>query len=105
MSTYYSYLIDQLGDRLISEKSDKHSAMLCYLCSGNLEKTVQLWIEFNDKKKIPYETLHNIIEKITILRKATDHQDDESGIIAAKYRLNFLYFFNLIINILKVNMH
>lgn len=32
-----------LGDRLLSEKDDTHSALLAYICAANLDKAIGLW--------------------------------------------------------------
>ncbi|CAG8581830.1 14518_t:CDS:10 [Ambispora leptoticha] len=74
----------------------RRSAVLCYLASGNLENVVNIWIaeqeeeEYVERKKAeqedkahltesPYsyhaKTLQNLIEKVTVFRKAIDYVD------------------------------
>ncbi|CAG8591763.1 13128_t:CDS:10 [Ambispora gerdemannii] len=84
----------------------RRSAVLCYLGSGNLENVVNIWIaeqeeEEQDKEHLdsPYsyhaKTLQNLIEKVTVFRKAIDYlatlyqkYAEYAAILAAQGRLS-----------------
>ncbi len=41
----FALLVGLLGDRLANELKDNKSAILCYICAGNIEKTVKIWLQ------------------------------------------------------------
>lgn len=77
-------LCEALGDRLINQEDSelRKNANLFYLAAGNLEKVSKIWIdEFesqdaSDKDSVTYGArLQELVEKITIFRKAIDYDD------------------------------
>ncbi|ORZ03860.1 hypothetical protein BCR43DRAFT_451486 [Syncephalastrum racemosum] len=62
-------------------KDYRRHATLCYLAAGNLEKVANIWIsEQEDEKKQQDEAeygvrLQNLVEKVTIFRKAIEYDD------------------------------
>lgn len=78
----FAILSGLLGDRLAAEK-DIESATLCYICAGNVEKTVQMWAE---NTQMDHAALQALIEKVSVLRRAINYQQPLGGILANKYR-------------------
>jgi len=74
-------LVNELASRLES-RSDFHAALLCYLCSSNVDCVVALWARAG-QHEAGVMGLHRIIEKITVLAQAT--QSMSSPLLAAKY--------------------
>lgn len=60
----FSFLIGLLGDRLLAA-DDAKSAILCFICAGNIDKTVQLWTKHADTSSVSLQTL---IEKVSVFR-------------------------------------
>ncbi|KAI9498424.1 hypothetical protein BDB00DRAFT_448070 [Zychaea mexicana] len=74
------------GDVEKGQQFRRH-ATLCYLAAGNLEKVAGIWIieqEEEKQKEIKEEgavnasgsSLQNLIEKVTVFRKAIDYEDE-----------------------------
>ncbi|KAI9262294.1 hypothetical protein BDA99DRAFT_72356 [Phascolomyces articulosus] len=74
------------GDQEKGQQFRRH-ATLCYLVAGNLEKVTGIWIieqEEEKEKEIKEEghinvsgtSLQNLIEKVTVFRKAIDFEDE-----------------------------
>jgi len=59
-----------LGARL-ERKNDLEASTLCYMCSGNLRKTLDAWLKDTTDTK----SLQDLIEKITIFKHAVDDQE------------------------------
>ena len=77
-------LCEALGDRLICQEDSelRKNANLFYLAAGNLEKVSKIWIgdfesqNTSDKDSVTYGArLQELIEKVTIFRKAIDYDD------------------------------
>jgi protein transport protein SEC31 len=41
----FAPLCDALAARLRGPGNDERSATLCYICAGNVDRTVQIWLE------------------------------------------------------------
>ncbi|KAH9518587.1 Protein transport protein Sec31A [Bulinus truncatus] len=69
----FSSLCDTLAKRLEAERNGELSlyASLCYICSGNVEKFVENWIQNTENGNQPL-ALQDLVEKIMILRKAVE---------------------------------
>ncbi|XP_065841042.1 protein transport protein Sec31A-like [Oscarella lobularis] len=65
----FSTLCDVLGSRLEADQDLKRSALLCYICAGNVEKLVECWLGISVDPELPL-SLQDLIEKVMILRKA-----------------------------------
>eukprot|EP01116_Phalansterium_solitarium_P012749 TRINITY_DN2929_c0_g1_i8.p1 TRINITY_DN2929_c0_g1~~TRINITY_DN2929_c0_g1_i8.p1 ORF type:complete len:1128 (+),score=373.01 TRINITY_DN2929_c0_g1_i8:203-3586(+) len=86
-----------LGDRLVQEARDAQAATLCYLCAGHLDKTVDLWLEAannsintssisnSNGESNAHQTLQHLIEKISVFRRAINHQEALRPNIAERY--------------------
>jgi len=66
-------LCDLLGQRLETEAHNYTSAMICYICSGNIEKLVSCWNKTIPKDASPL-MLQDLIEKVMILKKAVERE-------------------------------
>ena len=65
-------LCDLLGQRLENEGQDYSSAMVCYICSGNVERLVACWsMTVTDPSAL---SLQELIEKVMILKKAVERE-------------------------------
>eukprot|EP01119_Soliformovum_irregulare_P013768 TRINITY_DN3700_c0_g1_i1.p1 TRINITY_DN3700_c0_g1~~TRINITY_DN3700_c0_g1_i1.p1 ORF type:complete len:1138 (+),score=363.18 TRINITY_DN3700_c0_g1_i1:134-3547(+) len=83
-STYASkddfpVLAGYLGDRL-DNKGDDASAILCYICAGNVDQTIQLWA-----KQMGKQDLSSLIELVSVYRKGLDARSPPSKILASKF--------------------
>ncbi|KAI8797530.1 protein transport protein Sec31A isoform X1 [Biomphalaria glabrata] len=69
----FAPLCDTLARRLEKERNGDLSlyASLCYICSGNVEKLVENWIQNTEDPNQPL-ALQDLVEKIMILRKAVE---------------------------------
>ncbi|CAL1529193.1 unnamed protein product [Lymnaea stagnalis] len=69
----FSSLCDTLAKRLETERDGNLSlfASLCYICSGNVEKLVENWIQNTEDSNQPL-ALQDLVEKIMVLRKAVE---------------------------------
>lgn len=105
-------LCETLGDRLQDawnsavkdRQADKanelrRNATLCYLAAGNMEKVANIWIieqeegkSKEDKDELYAISLQNLIEKVTVFRKAIEFVDPGlSGEHQESYQLARLY--------------
>lgn len=74
-----------LGDRL-QQSGNLKSATLCYICAGNIDKTVNIWVQSANSKNQSYnESLQSLIEKVSIFRRAVGHKQQLSKALADKY--------------------
>ncbi|KAL5017881.1 hypothetical protein ScPMuIL_003603 [Solemya velum] len=69
----YADLCDTLATRLENEGEGELSmyASLCYICSGNVEKLVENWYQ-NTELVNTSRSLQDLVEKVTMLRKAVE---------------------------------
>ncbi|XP_060599891.1 protein transport protein Sec31A-like [Ruditapes philippinarum] len=69
----FSILCDSLAARLETEGNGELSpyAGLCYICSGNVEKMVENWINTTQNNQSPL-ALQDLVEKVMLLRKAVE---------------------------------
>jgi len=77
----FAVLSGLLGDRLLSH-GDSKSAILCFICAGNIEKTVQLWTKHSDNSTVSLQTL---IEKVSVFRRAIHHKEPLNPALATKF--------------------
>lgn len=74
-SNNYHELCEKLGKRLLDESvkdsSMLSSAILCYICAGNVEQLIDAWQlkQHKDLTKQSVEELHNLAEIIVLLQK------------------------------------
>jgi protein transport protein SEC31 len=75
----FATLCDLLGDRLFHEKADYNAAALCYICAGNVDKIIQLWLQDEENKeketKSSEVSLQDLIEKVVVLSHAIDQKE------------------------------
>eukprot|EP01132_Coremiostelium_polycephalum_P009151 gene9151-11217_t len=72
-----------LGDRLDCEIEDTKSATLCYICAGDIDKTVSIWTRSQNKES--NRDLQSLIEKVSIFRNACNSSSPLNDVLAAKY--------------------
>ncbi|EGG16691.1 WD40 repeat-containing protein [Cavenderia fasciculata] len=86
-ATTFKQLSGQLGDRLCTELNDTRSATLCYICAGDIDKTVDIWTDDAHESKNPSpQELVNLIEKVSVLRSSHHAQAlRPSELLAHKY--------------------
>jgi len=86
-SDEFPVLCDFLGHRL-EEAGDSDSAVLCYMCAGNIEKTVSAWakqaVADRNKQTEGASSLVELLEKVNVFRKAIDF-NDMNEVLASKY--------------------
>jgi len=75
----FAGLTELLGTRLETERGDRASATLCYLCSLNVGKAVRYWVDTLQEAKqrlgrTDTLALHHFVEKVTICLSATQQQ-------------------------------
>lgn len=81
-----------LGDRLLA-KGDEDSAILCFICAGNVEKSVDLWVKEIQKGKQMQLALQSFVEKVSLFEQAIEQQGPFKGILAKKFRFERFYSF------------
>ncbi len=93
----FASLTELLGTRLESERGDRASATLCYLCSLNVDKAVRYWVDSLQEAKqrlgrTDTLALHHFVEKVTIIMSATQQQGqpapalpEDVGMLFAEY--------------------
>lgn len=68
----YQDLCAQLATRLETEKFDIRSAVICYICARNFQKTVSIWanthVASQGSQKL---ALQDLVEKMAVLQEAT----------------------------------
>lgn len=74
-------LCSALGARL--EASDRRAAVLCYVCAGDLERTLALWAAGADS----VDGAQTLVEKVTLLAHAIDRANAVPPALAARYRV------------------
>ncbi|XP_067943023.1 protein transport protein Sec31A-like [Watersipora subatra] len=69
----FSQLCDKLGSRLecCAQPDLAANAVLCYICSGNIDKFVDCWAK-QECSSAP-DALQELIEKVMMLRRAVEH--------------------------------
>ncbi|PVD39523.1 hypothetical protein C0Q70_02157 [Pomacea canaliculata] len=69
----FPQLCDGLAARLETERNGDLAlyASLCYICSGNLEKLVENWVQNTENSNSPL-ALQDLVEKVMILKKAVE---------------------------------
>ncbi|KAL9557965.1 hypothetical protein PS6_001549 [Mucor atramentarius] len=99
-SKEFGPLCQVLGDRLWEQQDAelRKNANLFYLAAGNLEKVSKIWInefesqESNDRDSVTYGArLQELIEKVTIFRKAIDYNDSALSEETDSFALADLY--------------
>ncbi|GAB5032925.1 secretory protein sec31 [Nannochloropsis oceanica] len=75
----FAGLTELLGTRLETERRDRASATLCYLCSLNIGKAVRFWVDTLQEAKqrlgrTDTLALHHFVEKVTICLSAAEQQ-------------------------------
>lgn len=90
----FASLCQVLGDRLLDSELSGN-ATLFYLACGNLEKVSCIWIsqfEQDDHLENSYGVkLQELVEKVTIFRKAIEYEDDHATTDTGEYVLAPLY--------------
>ena len=83
----FASLCDSLATRLKDVGKDSKAATLCYICAGNVDRTVQIWLEEDAKVAgTPSLKLQAIIEKISVLLVLdVCKQEVVPGIVGDKY--------------------
>ncbi|XP_013384747.1 protein transport protein Sec31A-like [Lingula anatina] len=86
-------LCDTLGIRLENEQHGKLSAyaILCYICSGNIDYLVECWVKQTHNSNSP-QGLQDLVEKVMVLRKAVENIQGQppevrSGVLTEKLSL------------------
>jgi len=83
-SEEFPILCDFLASRLESA-GNTQSAILCYICAGNIDKAVRSWVNSSSEKgNDSLASLLEVMEKVSIFRRAIDY-NEVSDILAAKY--------------------
>jgi protein transport protein SEC31 len=70
-------LCSNLGDLLLTRGGDVDSAVLCYVCAGNLDNAVRLWSQNIDLSQDKTE-LNLVMEKAIVLSLATEQQSSQA---------------------------
>ena len=70
-------LCSNLGDLLLTRGGDIDSAVLCYICAGNLDNAVRLWSQNIDLAQDKTQ-LHTVMEKAIVLSLATEQQGSQA---------------------------
>ncbi|KAI9244807.1 WD40-repeat-containing domain protein [Sporodiniella umbellata] len=88
--TELASLAEHLGDRLAAS-GERKEAIACYLSSGQLAKVSQLWwLQLSEKTRDDAQ-LQELVEKITLFRKAIHYQDHDLITTAGPFTLHSLY--------------
>ncbi len=66
-------LCSNLGDLLLTRGGDIDSAVLCYVCAGNLDNAVRLWSQNIDLAQDKAQ-LHTVMEKAIVMSLATEQK-------------------------------
>ncbi|KAJ2802897.1 protein transport protein S31 [Coemansia guatemalensis] len=82
----FSTLCEALGRRLEAAQQ-LSNAVICYLASGNLDKVAAIWIvderaTLDCAKRV--QSLHNLVEKVSVFRKAVQFIDPAAADVAAE---------------------
>ncbi|PIA13497.1 hypothetical protein COEREDRAFT_83423 [Coemansia reversa NRRL 1564] len=83
----FSVLCEALGRRLEAAQQ-LSNAVICYLASGNLDKVAAIWIvdehtTSGSAKRV--QSLHNLVEKVSVFRKAVQFIDPASDVMAEEH--------------------
>jgi protein transport protein SEC31 len=68
----FSDLCCFLGERLETESCDYNSALLCYICAGDVEKMTACWAKSSTGENASPIMLQNLIEKMMVLKKSVE---------------------------------
>eukprot|EP00112_Aurelia_sp_Birch-Aquarium-sp1_P011275 Seg237.6 transcript_id=Seg237.6/GoldUCD/mRNA.D3Y31 product="Protein transport protein Sec31A" protein_id=Seg237.6/GoldUCD/D3Y31 len=71
-------LCDLLGQRLENEAQNYTSAIICYICSGNVERLVSCWSKTVPRDASPL-LLQDLIEKVMVLKKAVEREKKQTA--------------------------
>jgi hypothetical protein len=81
------YFLGLVGDRLLHEAKNEKAATEAYICAGNIDKLLQIWVQESSlENSKPLQSLQNLVEKISVFRKVVNHQQPLPEAIAKKYR-------------------
>lgn len=86
--TEFVFSTEHLGDRLASA-GDVQEALLCYLASGQLTKVSHVWL--SQLSQQDDTQLQELVEKVTLFRKAIHYQDQDLTDSSGPYALQGLY--------------
>ena len=77
---------DLLGNRLLQERRDSASALLCFICANNVDAAVNIWLEASKELATsdPIGALVDTIEKFTILLQVCS-TDQISDVVSQQY--------------------
>jgi protein transport protein SEC31 len=83
----FASLCDSLATRLKEVGRDSKAATLCFICAGNVDRTVQIWLEEDAKTPgTPSLKLQGLIEKISVLLVLdVCKQEVVPGVVGDKY--------------------
>jgi protein transport protein SEC31 len=83
----FASLCDSLATRLKEVGRDPKAATLCFICAGNVDRTVQIWLEEDAKTPgAPSLKLQALIEKISVLLVLdVCKQEVVPGVVGDKY--------------------
>lgn len=76
----FSSLCEQVGRRLEQEMFDIRAAVVCYLLAGSFRNASHLWsslVVTSNRGKSLENGLQELVEKLTILKRATNYQHDD----------------------------
>lgn len=78
----FSTLCDTLGNRLEREKHGQLAmyAILCYICSGNVDHLVDCWARQTQNSHSPL-ALQDLVEKVMVLRRAVETAQGQQAVI------------------------
>jgi|SRR5690606_5053224 len=66
----------------LEEAQDISSATVCYMCAGNIEKTVSIWLKGLKQDK---ESLQDLIEKVLIFQQTSKKPIQPTKELVEKY--------------------
>lgn len=86
-SEEFAALCDALAERLKTVGKDEKSATLCYICAGNVNRTVQIWMEQQARSSGSFTSkLQDLMEKIcVVLVLDVCKQETVPDIVGEKY--------------------
>ncbi|CAG7824437.1 unnamed protein product [Allacma fusca] len=95
----FSALAGVLGQRL--ENSDdenlRKSAMICYICSGNMDKLADSWTRVTDAAKSDgANSLQDLVEQVTVLRSAAEARGHKEALNTGPLSLKMVEYATLL---------
>lgn len=97
----FSSLSEELGRRLEQEMFDIRAAVVCYLTAGSFRNASQVWsslVVTSTRGKSLETGLQELVEKLTILKRATNYQSDDPVYNEKARSVDLLQLFILCIN-------